>query len=138
MTRTRREAMIMGAGVFVAFGLPMPATAAADDRIAEFTGGARMVDKGITLVVPEIAENGYTVPIGIDAPGAESVLIVATGNPVPGVAEVSFGPRAASQSASTRIRLAGSQDVVAVARMRDGSFARATRPVKVIIAGCGG
>ncbi|MGX0978690.1 sulfur-oxidizing protein SoxY [Roseovarius sp. MBR-51] len=138
MTLTRRNVMIMGAGAFVAFGLPMRATAAAEDRIAEFTGGAAMGDSGITLTAPEIAENGNTVPIEVAAPGAVEILVLATGNPTPGVATFKFGPLAASQTASTRIRLAGTQDVVAIAKMSDGSFAKASSNVKVTIGGCGG
>ena len=44
----------------------------------------------------------------------------------------------ASQTATTRIRLAGTQNVVAIAKMADGSFARTSNPVKVTIGGCGG
>jgi len=54
------------------------------------------------------------------------------------VATFNFGPLAAAQSASTRIRLAGTQDVLAIARMADGSFRRASSTVKVTIGGCGG
>jgi len=139
MTLTRRNVMIMGAGAFMTFGLPMRATAtAAEDRIAAFTGGAAMAEGGITLTAPEIAENGNTVPIEVDAPGAEAILVLATGNPTPGVAEFRFGQKAASQRAATRIRLAGTQDVVAIAKMKDGSFAKASSSVKVTIGGCGG
>ena len=138
MTLTRRNVMIMGAGAFVAFGLPMRATAAGEDRIAEFTGGAAIADSGITLIAPEIAENGNTVPIEVAAPGAVEILVLAMGNPTPGVATFKFGPLAASQTASTRIRLAGTQDVVAIAKMSDGSFAKASSNVKVTIGGCGG
>ena len=90
------------------------------------------------LTAPEIAENGNTVPIAVSAPGAVSVMLLAAGNPEPGVATFNFGPLAAAQSASTRIRLAGTQDVVAIAKMADGSFARASATVKVTIGGCGG
>jgi len=138
MTMTRRSVMVMGAGALVAFGLPMRASAAAEDRIAEFTGGADMGSEGLTLTAPEIAENGNTVPIEVDAPGAEAILVLAMGNPTPGVAEFKFGPLAGSHSASTRIRLAGTQDVVAVAKMKDGSFVKASSNVKVTIGGCGG
>jgi len=138
MTLTRRSVMVMGAGAAVAFGLPMRANAAAEEAITEFTGGADVAEGGVTLTAPEIAENGNTVPIGVDAPGAEAILVLAMGNPTPGVAEFRFGPLAASQSASTRIRLAGTQDVVAIAKMKDGSFAKASSNVKVTIGGCGG
>lgn len=138
MTMTRRNVMVMGAGAVIALGLPMRASAAAEDAITKFTGGADVASEGVTLTAPEIAENGNTVPIAVDAPGAEAILILAMGNPTPGVAEFNFGPLAASQNASTRIRLAGTQDVVAVARMKDGSFAQASSNIKVTIGGCGG
>jgi sulfur-oxidizing protein SoxY len=122
--------------------LPMGASAAsdldADAIIAEFTGGAAMSDTGVTLSAPEIAENGNTVPIGVDAPGAVAIMVVAPANPTPKVAVFKFGALAAAQSAKTRIRLASTQDVMAVAQMADGSFVRTSRTVKVTIGGCGG
>ncbi len=118
--------------------LPFRVHAAADEAIAAFTGGADVADGGVTLTAPEIAENGNTVPISVDAEGAVSILVLASGNPTPGVATFNFGELAGSQMASTRIRLAGTQDVVAVAKMADGSFAKASSTVKVTIGGCGG
>jgi sulfur-oxidizing protein SoxY len=65
-------------------------------------------------------------------------MILASGNPNPGVVTFEFTPLSGARSASTRIRLAKTQDVIAVARLEDGSFAMARRPVKVTIGGCGG
>jgi len=130
--------MVMGAGALVAFGLPMRATAAGEDAIAEFTGGAEMGSEGLTLTAPEIAENGNTVPIEVEAPGAAEIMVLAAGNPQPGVATFHFGPLAGSHHASTRIRLAGTQDVIALAKMPDGSVIRTSQTVKVTIGGCGG
>jgi sulfur-oxidizing protein SoxY len=138
MEFSRRDTLAMGLGAAVVTVLPFRVNAAADDKIADFTGGAEMADSGITLTAPEIAENGNTVPISVDAPGATAILVLAMGNPTPGVATFNFGPMAGSQSASTRIRLAGTQDVVAVAKFADGSFAKASSTVKVTIGGCGG
>lgn len=138
MEFSRRETIALGLGAVALTFLPFRANAATEDLIAEFTGGAAVTDGGVTLTAPEIAENGNTVPIGVDAPGAAAIMLIATGNPTPPVATFNFGPLAASQSASTRIRLAGTQDVVAVAKMADGSFARAAATVKVTIGGCGG
>lgn len=138
MDFSRRETLGMALGAAVVTVLPFRANAAADDLIAEFTGGAELGEGGLTLTAPEIAENGNTVPISVDAPGAVSIMVLATGNPTPGVATFNFGPLAGSQSASTRIRLAGTQDVVAVAKMADGSFVKAGATVKVTIGGCGG
>jgi sulfur-oxidizing protein SoxY len=120
------------------FGLPLPATAADLEQITAFTGGAEVGEGGITLTAPEIAENGNTVPIEVVAPGAAEIMVLALGNPTPGVATFKFGPMAAAQSASTRIRLAETQDVVAYAKLADGSFVKASSTVKVTIGGCGG
>ncbi|WP_439104875.1 thiosulfate oxidation carrier protein SoxY [Celeribacter marinus] len=138
MKLTRRDALALGLGATAASLLPFSAFAAADEAIAAFTGGADAGEGGITLTAPEIAENGNTVPVSVDAPGAVSIIVLAAGNPTPGVATFNFGPLAGSQTASTRIRLAGTQDVVAVAKMADGSFVKAASTVKVTIGGCGG
>ncbi|WP_413717331.1 thiosulfate oxidation carrier protein SoxY [Silicimonas sp. MF1-12-2] len=138
MELTRRQTLIVGLGAAAAAVLPMRAMAAIEDDIAAFTGGAAVGEGGITLNAPEIAENGNTVPISVSAPGAVSIAVYAAGNPVPPVATFNFGPLAASQSASTRIRLAQTQDVIAVAKMADGSFVQTSATVKVTIGGCGG
>ncbi|MEX0968971.1 MAG: thiosulfate oxidation carrier protein SoxY [Paracoccaceae bacterium] len=139
MKISRRATLALGGSAALVAMLPLPAFADAnDDAIAAFTGGAEMADTGLTLTAPEIAENGNTVPIEVDAPGAVSVMIIATGNPNPGVCTFNFGPLAGNQHAVTRIRLAGTQDVVAVAKMADGSFAKASANIKVTIGGCGG
>jgi sulfur-oxidizing protein SoxY len=65
-------------------------------------------------------------------------MLLAAGNPTPPVATFNFGAGAGSQVASTRIRLARTQDVIAVAKMADGSFVQASANVKVTIGGCGG
>ncbi|WP_299373236.1 thiosulfate oxidation carrier protein SoxY, partial [uncultured Kiloniella sp.] len=114
------------------------ASAAAEDVIAEFTGGAEIGAGDIELTAPEIAENGNTVPIGVSSNGATEIMVLALGNPTPKVATFKFGELAASRSASTRIRLAGTQDVVAIAKLADGSFVQASSTVKVTIGGCGG
>ena len=140
MDLTRRKMLVIGSGTLAALGLTgLPAYASlTDDAIAALTGGADMGEGVITLTAPEIAENGNTVPIGVDAPGAVAITLFAAGNPTPNVATFSFGPLSASRSASTRIRLAGTQDVIAVAKMEDGSFQMAKSNVKVTIGGCGG
>jgi sulfur-oxidizing protein SoxY len=138
MEFSRRDTLALGLGAMALSVMPFRVEAATDEFVAAFTGGVDVVDGGVTLTAPEIAENGNTVPISVDAPGATAIMILATGNPVPPVATFNFGEMAASQSASTRIRLAGTQDVVAIAKMADGTFARAASTVKVTIGGCGG
>lgn len=139
MELTRRETLAAGGAALLVASLPMPAMASAvDDLINEFTGGADVADGGVDLIAPEIAENGNTVPIEVSAEGAASILVLAAGNPTPPVATFNFGPLAGASRAKTRIRLAGTQDVIAVAKMADGSFVRASKNVKVTIGGCGG
>ena len=140
MQLTRRKMLALGTST-LAFasiaGLPAFASLT-DDAIAECTGGAELGEGGVTITAPEIAENGNTVPIEVAAPGAVEITLFADGNPVPNVATFKFGPLSGSRSASTRIRLAKTQDVVAVAKMEDGSFLMAKANVKVTIGGCGG
>ena len=138
MQFTRRETLALGAGAALVTVLPFRAHAAVEDFIAEFTGGAEVTEGGVTLTAPEIAENGNTVPIEVAAEGASEIMVLAAGNPTPPVATFQFGPLAGSHSASTRIRLAGTQDIIAIAKLADGSFARTSKEVKVTIGGCGG
>lgn len=138
MEFSRRDTLALGLGAAVLTVMPFRASASVDEAVEAFTGGAAMADTGVQLTAPEIAENGNTVPIEVSAPGATAIMVLAAGNPTPGVATFNFGPLAGSQAASTRIRLAGTQDVVAIAKMADGSFARASSTVKVTIGGCGG
>lgn len=138
MEFSRRDTLALGVGAAALTMLPISVSAAADDAVAAFTGGADVSETGVELTAPEIAENGNTVPISIEAEGAVSVLVLAAGNPTPGVAQFNFGAMSGAQAASTRVRLAGTQDIIAVAKMADGSFAKAQQTVKVTIGGCGG
>ncbi len=138
MNFTRRETMAVSGAALVATVLPLKLMASTPDLISGVTGGIEASGDGISLTAPEIAENGNTVPISIDAPGAVAITVLAAGNPTPGVAKFNFGAGSGSQSCTTRIRLAGTQDVIAVAEMADGSFSAAYQTVKVTIGGCGG
>ncbi len=140
MPMTRRDAMLLATGSAAALGLnAVPARAGAvDEAIAAFADGVEPADGGVVLEIPEIAENGNAVPISVSADGAVAIMVVATGNPLPGVATFSFGPVAASSFGSTRIRLARSQDVFAFAKLEDGTIRRTGASVKVTIGGCGG
>ncbi len=140
MELTRRNMMVLSSAALAASSIGvLPAMASlADEQIAELTGGAEMVEGELSISAPEIAENGNTVPIDISAPGAVMVAVFADGNPTPAVATFKFGPLAASHDASTRIRLAATQNVIAIAQMQDGTFQRASAEVKVTIGGCGG
>jgi sulfur-oxidizing protein SoxY len=145
---SRRQVMAVGAGALAsaAFGI-VPAHAAnnAQDLIKAFTGGKQASEEKVKLDLPEIAENGNTVPmtVTVESPMSEQshvteVLVLADGNPNAGVATFHFSAASGVAEANTRIRLAATQNIIAIARMNDGSFAMATKQVKVTIGGCGG
>ena len=140
MTLSRREFVVgVSCGLAVAAVSAVPAQASlVNETISKFTGGAEVVPGDIILDTPEIAENGNTVPIDVSAPGAASIMLLAAGNPVPAVATFNFGPLSGSRSGNTRIRLIKTQEVMAIAKMEDGSFRSAQATVKVTIGGCGG
>lgn len=146
----RRQALAVGVGTVAAAmicGSAGPAFAAndSDDLIKKFTGGKAPSQGRVKLDLPEIAENGNTVPmtVSVESPMTEQshvtdVLIVADENPRAAVATFHFSPASGVAEANTRIRLAATQNVVAVAKMNDGSFFTASKQVKVTIGGCGG
>ncbi|MCP4820778.1 MAG: thiosulfate oxidation carrier protein SoxY [Shimia sp.] len=140
MKLTRRDLLVMGAAGMglTALGVTPAMASLTDDEIAKITNGAEVGAGDLVVTAPEIAENGNTVPIEVSAPGAVMVAIFADGNPTPAVATVKFGPLNPTRAASTRIRLAKTQNVVAIAQMEDGSFQKAMANVKVTIGGCGG
>ena len=146
----RRQALALGAGamtvaVFGASSSPALAKNDAEEAIKKFTGGKTPVQGKIKLDLPEIAENGNTVPmtVTVESPMTEQshvtdVLIVADENPRSGVVTFHFSPASGVAEANTRIRLAATQDVIAVAKMNDGSVFMTSKQVKVTIGGCGG
>jgi len=144
----RRQALTIGAGALSAVMLgssPALAKNDSDEAIKKFTGGKTPAQGRVKLDLPEIAENGNTVPmtVTVESPmTAQShvtdVLVVADGNPRAGVVTFHFSPASGVAEANTRIRLASTQNVVAVAKMNDGSFFTVSKEVKVTIGGCGG
>jgi sulfur-oxidizing protein SoxY len=147
---SRRDALALGAsGAALTFvGLGAPASGAAKeaaDQIAKFTGGKTAENGKVSIELPEIAENGNTVPfsVSVEAPMAadnyvSEILVVADGNPNPGVATFHFSPLSGKAEASTRIRLATTQNIIAVAKTSKGEFFTNQKLVKVTIGGCGG
>ena len=143
MKISRRKVVVSGTGFAAASLLPLNLLAqsdgqSAEDIIKEFTGGANIGSGDIMLTTPEIAENGNTVPISVESKKATAIKILALGNPGPDVVTFKFGPLSATRSASTRIRLRKTQDVLAIAKLEDGSFIQDIQKVKVTIGGCGG
>ncbi|NNF80639.1 MAG: thiosulfate oxidation carrier protein SoxY [Rhizobiales bacterium] len=149
---SRRSALeLIGGGVVTALLAGTFADVAKADAkllaeaIKKAVGDGEMKEGKITLDLPEIAENGNTVPVGfsVESPMTEadyvkSVHLFAEKNPAADVASVHFTPASGVAKAALRIRMAGTQNVVAVAEMSDGTLYTAKKLVKVTIGGCGG
>jgi len=145
---SRRGLLLAGGGVLLAgLGLrPAGADPAAVKAAVGAIAGDRPLQEGrIKLELPQIAENGNTVPLAfeVESPMSEAdhvqaVYVFADGNPNPEVATFHFTPMNGRARAATRMRLAKTQNVVAVAQMSDGALYMASSQVKVTIGGCGG
>ena len=146
---SRRSALAKAGLVALAAILaPRMAFADADGVTAELKklyGDKKFAAGKIKLDIPEIAENGLVVPVTIDvespmtdADYVAAVHIFADGNPVPTVATYRFTPACGKASASTRMRLAQTQNVICIAEMSTGALFSAKANVKVTIGGCGG
>ncbi|MBI1207097.1 MAG: thiosulfate oxidation carrier protein SoxY [Azospirillum sp.] len=145
-----RRTVLTGMGVvtvlgFAGAGPGLAATAAYEEELAKVLQGRTAKDGRITIDVPQIAENGNTVPltVTVDSPMTESdfvktVTVFADGNPRPEVAVFHFSPLSGRASAAIRMRMATTQNIVAIAEMSDGSLYQQSAQVKVTIGGCGG
>ena len=154
MPEMSRRALLKAAGMgsiaVVGMGLASQAHATPDTAAAyinKMTGGAKgMANSGaISIALPEIAENGATVPItvSVDSPQSGSnhvkhIHVVAEGNPNPEVISFNLTPSNGKAEASTRMRLGKTQNIVVAAVMSDGSVHTNLKNVKVTIGGCGG
>ena len=114
-------------------------------RIDEITKGKGAKELDIFLDLPEIAENGNQVKVNFEIESEmteenyiKNVYILADGNPAPDVAKFSFTPDMGMCSATTRIRLSKTQNVVLVAENNKNEFFMTKSKVKVTIGGCGG
>lgn len=116
-----------------------------EDEIKKLFAGRPMKEGKIKLDLPSIAESGLVVPLAFDvespmtaADHVKRVVFFSEGNPNPVIAAYHFTPLIPKASGQMRIRLAQTQNVVAVAEMSDGKLYRTQREVKVTIGGCGG
>ena len=148
---SRRELLsLFGVSTVAAMGIKLTAPAMANtgataDSIKKITGGKEEMSNKVILEIPQIADNGSTVPITVrvNSPmnasdNVKSLHLWADGNPSPDVASFHFTEMSAKAQIATRIRLMKTQNVIAVAEMGDGSFVLAKSKIKVTIGGCGG
>ena len=147
---SRRAALAIGASgaALSIVGFSRSASAAAKEaaeQVAKFTAGKTAEQGKVSIDLPEIAENGNTVPlsISVDAPMTadnyvSDIMVVSEGNPNPGVATFHLTPMSGKAQVATRIRLAATQNIVVVAKSSNGQFFTGQKLVKVTISGCGG
>jgi len=140
----KRRDFLAGAAGALAF----PDTALAqvdplDPLVRELANGAPVRKGKVTLVLPQLADNGNSVPIRItvDSPmtaadHVKSIHLYSERNPVPNMANFYLGPRAGKAEINSRVRLAGSQRVTAVAKLSDGSFWYDAAPIVVTLSAC--
>jgi sulfur-oxidizing protein SoxY len=147
---TRRQFLGLASGAAVCGAVPIvtlrPAEATPETMTAAIRNvvGAAVVRTGkVKLDMPPLVENGNTVPVTVSVANpmissdyVKSIHIFNEKNPQPNVGNFYLGPRAGRAQVSTRIRLADSQKVVAIARLSDDSFWSVTADVVVTLAAC--
>lgn len=116
---------------------------AMQEAIRKVLGEATVRAGKVKLDIPPLVENGNTVPLTVtvdspmtDADHVKAVHVFNEKNPQPNVISVHLGPRAGRARFATRVRLADSQKVVAVAELSDGTFWSDSADVIVTLAAC--
>lgn len=114
-----------------------------DEMVKPFVQNQALKKEGVTLSLPVLADNGHLVPLHlkVDSPMTEAshvthIYLVSQRNPVPLMCLFVLGPWNGKAEISTRVRLSGTQMVVALARLSDGSFIYQTQEVEVTEAAC--
>jgi sulfur-oxidizing protein SoxY len=140
----RRAVMGVGAAFFAGLAVrPAHATPELETAIRRFTGGAMVKSGKVTLDIAPLVENGNAVGVEVlvDHPMkpdsfVKSIALFTEKNPAPEVAVFHLTPRSGRAHVVTRMRLATTQHVTALAQLSDGSFWQDTREVIVTIAAC--
>jgi sulfur-oxidizing protein SoxY len=147
---SRRKFLGLAGGAAVAGAMPgvtlrpLEATPAMlSSAIRNVVGEAPVRPGKVKLEIPPLVENGNTVPMTVSVSSAmteheyvKSIHVFNEKNPQPNIGNFHIGPSAGRAQVSTRIRLADSQKVVAIARLSDDSFWSASTEVVVTLAAC--
>ena len=147
---TRRTFLTLASGAAVLGAIPVVTVRLAEatpamlqSAIRNVVGEASVRIGKVKLDIPPLVENGNTVPMTVSVTSpmtaddyVKSIHVFNEKNPQPNIGNFHLGPRAGRAQVSTRIRLADSQKVVAIARMSDDSFWSATVDIVVTLAAC--
>ena len=138
----RRAFLILTSGLLVA-GRVNASSEQMQEAIRKVTRGAPIHPGKVTLDLPPLSENGHVVPMRVSvtspmtqAEHVRAIHVFTEKNPQPNVVSFRLGPRAGRALVNTRVRLADTQSVVAIAELSDGSFWSASAHVVVTIAAC--
>ncbi len=153
-THTTRRQVLAGAGA-LAGGMALPAVpaparaqvqaspAALALAIRKVTGDAAINDGKVKMEVPPLSENGNAVALSVTvespmtaADHVKAIHVFAEKNPQPNVISARLGPRAGVPTVQTRVRLADTQDLIAIAELSDGTFWRGTGNVIITLGAC--
>src|SRR5262245_47386032 len=154
-SRTTRRQVLAGAGA-LAGGLGLPALSAPPARaqiqanpaafamaVRKVVGDAKISQGKVKLDIPPLSENGnaVTMTVTVDSPmtaaeHVKSIHVFAEKNFQPNVISIKLGPRAGRPTVQTRIRLADTQDITAIAELSDGTFWQATSNVVITLGAC--
>jgi sulfur-oxidizing protein SoxY len=142
----RRHFLAGAAGTLIAPALPRAALgqySSIEPLVRAITGGAPVNQGRVRLELPQLADNGNSVPMRVSvasgmtsADYVKSIHLLSDRNPVPRMATFHLGPRAGRAEIRSRVRLAGSQRVTAIAELSDGSFWSASAQVVVTLSAC--
>jgi sulfur-oxidizing protein SoxY len=133
----------IGTGSLTTLDLAWATPEAMQDAIRTVVGSARMNRGRVSLELPPLSENGHAVPLTVSvespmtaADHVRAIHIFTEKNPQPNVATFRLGPRAGRARVATRIRLAHTQTVTAIAELSDGAFWADSATVVVTLAAC--
>ena len=122
---------------------PANRTETTESAIRRFAGNAEIRSGRVSLDLPPLVENGNTVPltVAVESPMSEADHVRRIGifnekNPQPNVVTLHLGPRAGRAHVATRIRLADTQRITAIAEMSDGTYWSASADAIVTLAAC--
>ena len=144
----KRRSFVARLAALVALPLVAPQRARAqsapvDVLVQKVTGGAPIRRGRVNLEIPVLAENGNSVSlkVSVDSPMSasdfvKSIHLYAEKNPRPNIANFYLNPRGGRAQISTRVRLAGTQRVLAIAALSDGTFWSGTADVDVTNSSC--